>query len=94
MNLSKKKINILFVLVVTILMALFINITFIFSYNEKADALLNTDVPTNTTNLDEILLKGYEKSSGKYVFDKDIFQSLLDQVSGISGADIDRKSVV
>ena len=52
MNLSKKKINILFVLVVTILMALFINITFIFNYNEKADALLNTDVPTNTTNLD------------------------------------------
>ena len=88
MNLSKKKINILFVLVVTILMALFINITFIFNYNEKVDALLNTDVPTNTTNLDEILLKGYEKSSGKYVFDKDIFQSLLDQVSGISGADI------
>ncbi|MDE6474164.1 MAG: hypothetical protein K2L70_03615 [Clostridia bacterium] len=88
MSLSKKKINIIFVLVVTILIALLINITFIFNYKEKADATLIADVPTSTTNLDEILLKGYEKSSGKYVFDKDIFQSLLDQVSGISGADI------
>ncbi|MDE7191297.1 MAG: hypothetical protein K2O35_02365 [Clostridia bacterium] len=80
---NKKRISLIIVSIVIILSMLFAILGIIFEKNERTDAITSTNIPSQSTNLSEMLLDGYENDlTGKgYVFDKDIFWELIGQIS-------------
>ncbi|MDE6605946.1 MAG: hypothetical protein K2K85_08010, partial [Clostridia bacterium] len=73
-------ISLIVILAMTMLFAV---LGIIFDENKKADAITSSNITTQSTNLGEMLLNGYENDlTGKgYVFDKEIFWELIRQIS-------------
>ncbi len=80
---NKKRISLIIVSLIIILAMLFATLGIIFEKNETTDAITSSNIPSQSTNLSEMLLDGYENDlTGKgYVFDKDIFWELIGQIS-------------
>ncbi len=86
MILANKKRYILIAISLIVILAmtmLFAVLGIIFDENKKADAITSSNITTQSTNLGEMLLNGYENDlTGKgYVFDKEIFWELISQIS-------------
>ncbi|MDE5911172.1 MAG: hypothetical protein K2H24_02435, partial [Clostridia bacterium] len=85
-----KRLNKIFIVLLTIIISVGIFLTCfgaVYS-NHSADAILASNIASQTTNLPELLLEDYETTGGKQVFDLDIFNKLLEQISGIPKANI------
>ena len=87
MDIRKRKLKGGFVLSVLIILCLCgASVLSFFTSNKTANAILADDIATSSTNLDEMLLDGYENdTTGKgKVFDKKTFWKLIEQISGVS----------
>lgn len=81
MDIRKRKLRDIFVLSVLIILCLCTaSVLSFFTSNKTANAILADDIATSSTNLDEMLLDGYENdTTGKgKVFDKKIFWKLIE----------------
>ncbi|MDE5616698.1 MAG: hypothetical protein K2I78_02795, partial [Clostridia bacterium] len=85
MDIQKKKLSINLAIVTAVLMALMFScVGVVFGTNKTTQANTISNIASQTTNLGEMLLDGYENdTSGKgNVFDKEIFWELVSQISG------------
>ncbi len=86
MDIKKNKTRGFFALSVLIILCLSVaSIMSFYSPKDNANAFIANNIPSQSTNLGEMLLEGYEEdTTGKgNVFDKEIFWELVSQVTGV-----------
>ena len=57
--------------------------------NNTANAIITDNIGSDSTNLGEMLLDGYEDDATGKVFNAKVFLSLLSQISGVSNPNMD-----
>ena len=84
MDIRKRKTRGVFVLSVLIILCLSVASILSFLLNNNANAIKTDNITSDSTNLGEMLLTGYEDDSTGKVFDSKVFLSLISQISGVS----------
>ncbi len=82
MDIRKKKINIYLTVAILLIAMLFCSVCVIMDSNKTTHAIIAEDIESQSTNLSEILLAGYENSTTGKVFSGDVFWELVSQISG------------
>ncbi|MDE5616980.1 MAG: hypothetical protein K2I78_04250, partial [Clostridia bacterium] len=85
MDIRKKKLSINLAIVTAVLMALvFSCVGVVFGTNKTTQAIISSNIDSESTNLGEMLLEGYENdTTGKSkVFDGEVFWELIKQITG------------
>ena len=92
MDIKKNKTRGVFVLSVLIILCLSVaSVISFYSTKNNANAIKVENIPSQSTNLGEILLDGYENdTTGKgKVFDGEVFWALISQISNVSNPNMD-----
>ena len=91
MSKTKEKLKLKVILIAILALAIMLS-CICFVYNPKiktADAFSNaTDVNSQSTNLGELMLKGYDTTGSGKVFDAEVFWPLVELVTGVSNPNI------
>ena len=86
MDICNKKLKGVFIITVLIILCLSVaSISMLYMPNNTANAI--TNIPSQSTNLGEMLLEGYENSTTGKVFNGEVFWQLISQISGEGIAD-------
>ena len=87
MSKTKEKLKLKVILIAILALAIMLScICFVYNPNTKtADAFSNaTNVNSQSTNLGELMLKGYDTTGSGKVFDAEVFWLLVELVTGVS----------
>ncbi|MDE7071489.1 MAG: hypothetical protein K2O86_05905, partial [Clostridia bacterium] len=91
MSKTKEKIKLKVILIAILALAIILScVLFVYNPNIKtADAFSNaTNVGSQSTNLGELMLEGYDTTGTGKIFDQDVFWPLVELVTGVSNPNI------
>ena len=84
MDIGNKKLKGIFVLSVLIILCLgMASVLSFFTPNKSAESIAVGNIDSQSTNLGEMLLDGYENDTSGKAFNAKVFLSLISQISGV-----------